>query len=478
MPLGIRLDRPSAVGDEGRPRGTSLTISALVVVGVMVGAGVLVGRPFIFTSYALLVGLMTAGVALLGRDRLAPTVIGHLCFLPPAVILSMLVVYTLTLGLTVPGLPFLVAGGLLAMFGVAAGWNDAFDAETIQHTLASSAISYVFWLGTLVVLFVLALLWVAARELVSALTGGAGPTVAAFGLLALLGTATACLYVAVWSLPAIQLTPVDRRDVARERYRLLKRRIMFATIGSWGGVVLLVLWLATGTLGPVLQLFAAPLRVIASVTAIPLASVAGLSLLVATASWATRRATGGFDNASTQTVGAAIAAVCYTVTLLLAAPLLVYLALFSGGLVAGLFVAPLFIYVFLTIVFGLLAVGLVPERAGPSAFAAAGLVAIGIGAGLAGFQSVFVFAAVAGGLVAWDVGTYGLGLTAELGHIPLTRRLELYHGVVAVGVGILGVGLLTLVDFARRSVAAGVGTPLAMGVAVIGVILLLLPLRG
>jgi hypothetical protein len=478
MPLGIRLDRPSAVGDEGRPRGTSLTISAVIVVGVMVAAGFLVGRPFVFTSYALLVGLMTAGFALLRRDRLGPTVIGHLCFLPAAVILSMLVVFTLTLGLAVPGLGFLVGGGLLAMFGVAAGWNDAFDTETIQQTLVSSAISYVFWLGTLVVLFVLALLWVAADELVSALTGGAGPMLAAFGLLLLLGTAAACLYVAVWSLPAIQLTPVHKREAARERYRLLKRRILFATIGVWGAVLLLVLWLATGTLSPVLQVFAAPLRVIASVMAIPLASVAGLSVLIATASWATRRATAGFDTVSTRTVGAAIAAVCYTVVLTVAIPLLVYFALFQVVMAAGVFVAPLFVYVVLVIVLGLLSVGLVPERAGPSAFAAAGLVAIGVGAGLAGFRSVFVFAAVAGGLVVWDVGTYGLGLTAELGHIPSTRRLELYHGVVAVGVGVLGVGLLTLVDFARRSLAAGIGTPLAMGVAVIGVILLLLPLRG
>lgn len=476
MPLGLRLDRPSAVGDEGRPRGTSLTISGVIVVGVMVAAGFLVGQPFRFTSYALLVGLMTAGFALLRRDRLGPTVVGHLCFLPTAVILSILVVSTLTLG--VPGAGFLVGGGLLAMFGVAAGWNDAFDAETIQHTLVSSAISYVVWLGTVVVMFILALLWVAARELVGMLTSGAGPTVAVFGLLLLLGTATACLYVAVWSVPAIQLTPVHRRDAARARYRLLKRRLLFATIGVWGTVFLLVLWMATGTLSPVLQVFAAPLRVIASVMAIPLASVAGLSVLIATASWATRRATAGFDSVSTRTVGAAIAAVCYTGALTAMIPLFAYIGLFGGALAVGIFVAPLFVYVLLAIVLGLLYVGLVPERAGPSAFAAAGLVAIGVGAGLAGFRSVFVFAAVAGGLVVWDVGTYGLGLTAELGHIPSTRRLELYHGVVAVGVGVLGVGLLALVDFARRSLAAGVGTPIAMGVAVIGVILLLLPLRG
>lgn len=476
MPLGIRLDRPSAVGDEGRARGTSLTISAVIVVGVMVAAGFLVGRPLAFTSYALLVGLMTAGFALLRRERLGPIVIGHLCFLPPAVILSLVVVYTL--GLPIPGLSFLVGGGLLAMFGVAAGWNDAFDSGTIQHALVSSAISYIFWLCSLVILFILALLWVAARELVGVLTGGAGPTVAVFGLLALVGTATGCLYVAVWSVPAIQLTPAHRREAARERYRLLKRRILFATIVPWGVAILLTLWLATGTLTPILQLFAVPLRVIASVLAIPLAAVAGLSVLIAAASWATRRATAGFENVSTRTVGAAIAALCYTVALLVVAPALIYFALFSGIIVGALFVVPLFIYVALAIVLGLLYVGLVPERAGSSAFAAAGLVAIGIGAGLAGFQSVFVFAAVAGGLVVWDVGSFGLGLTAELGHIPSTRRLELYHGVVAVGVGILGVGLLTLLDFTRRSLAAGVGTPLAMGLAVVGVILLLLPLRG
>jgi len=101
-----------------------------------------------------------------------------------------------------------------------------------------------------------------------------------------------------------------------------------------------------------------------------------------------------------------------------------------------------------------------------------------LGGGVAGFPSLFVFAAVTAGLVAWDVGTFGLGVTAELGHIPETRRLELYHGVVAVGIGLLGIAGLTALDLARRSVGAAIGSPTTMGLAVLGVVLVAVGLRG
>jgi hypothetical protein len=90
---------------------------------------------------------------------------------------------------------------------------------------------------------------------------------------------------------------------------------------------------------------------------------------------------------------------------------------------------------------------------------------------------VLVFGATAGALVVWDVGTFGLGVTAELGHLPDTRRLELYHGVFAVGVGLAAVAVATAADAAIRPVGATVGTPAAMAVAAVGVLLVLVTLR-
>jgi len=64
-----------------------------------------------------------------------------------------------------------------------------------------------------------------------------------------------------------------------------------------------------------------------------------------------------------------------------------------------------------------------------------------VGAGLAGVPSVAVFACITAGMVAWDVSAFGLGVTADLGHIPETRRLELFHGLLGVGIGIVAVAV-------------------------------------
>lgn len=473
--LGPRLDRPSAVGDEGRPRAASLTITAVIVVGHLVAAGTFLGQPFRFGSAALLVGLMTAGVALLDRDRLGATVIGHLCFLPPAVGLTFLLGTVVLRGV---GPAVLVGGALVAMVGLTAAWTDIFDSETLTNALVSSGISYVAWLCSLVVLFGVALVAVAGTVFVDALTGGADPIVALFGLLVLAVIVVGCLYVSVLAMPAIQLTPVHQREAARERYSRLRQQLGYVAAGLSGLIAVLFVLAAVGVLGPVLRVLGGAVSLIAAVSAVPLSVAGSLALLLAVLAWGARRATKNRDEASIRSTGALIAGACYTVAIMFSAPLLALIAL-SGGLFAGvLAIAPLVVYLLVGAVLVAFSIGLVPERAGPPALTAAGLIGMGIGGALVRFPSVFVFTAVAGGLIAWDVGTFGLGVTAELGHLPETRRLELYHGVFAVGVGLVGVAALTGIDLTRRSVAAGIGTPLAMGVAVVGVILLVLPLRG
>ena len=477
---GTRLDNPSAVGDEGRPRGASLTVIAVVVVAMLAAAGYLVGEPLRFTSFALLVGLVSAGMALLSQDRLQPTVLGHLLFLPSAVVLSALVGASGLLALQSPGVTALAIGALAAMFGVAAGWNDAFDRPTVTTTLVESGLSYLLFVVWLVVLGVVGGLGLLGRELLLSLTRGAGPVVSFLSLFGLLALAAFCLYVAVRAFPAIELTPVHRRAAARARYRRLKSTLLRMTAVALVAVVVGFLGTVTGTIRPLIGVpfLGGPVVVLAQLTAIPLASVATLALVMAVLSWVTRRATAGFENLSTRTVAAAAAAVCYSAALLVSIPTFLRLGYVGVTFFFLVPVLPLLVYVGLVGVLVCFYAGILPGRAAAPAVVAAGLVAMGLGGGVYGFPSLFVFAAVTGALVAWDVGTFGLGVTAELGHIPETRRLELYHGVVAVGIGLVAVAGLTLLDLARRTVGSGIGSPTTMGLAVLGVILVAVGLRG
>jgi hypothetical protein len=122
--------------------------------------------------------------------------------------------------------------------------------------------------------------------------------------------------------------------------------------------------------------------------------------------------------------------------------------------------------------------GVLPDRAGGPAVAAAGLFVAVLGAGLAALPAPIVFAIVAGALLVWDVSTFGLGVTAELGHLPETRRLELFHGVLAVGVGAVAVAGLWGVVVGRRLFRIVGGGPIAATVLVVGVLLLAAVVRG
>ncbi|MCG1003525.1 MULTISPECIES: hypothetical protein [Halobacterium] len=97
----------------------------------------------------------------------------------------------------------------------------------------------------------------------------------------------------------------------------------------------------------------------------------------------------------------------------------------------------------------------IPQRSAPAAVAAGALVVAAAAAGTQGAPREFVFALVAAGMVAWDVGEYGVGLTAGLQRHAPTARAEVVHVAAAVAVGVLAYYAAMLVG----GVAAGFQTP-------------------
>ncbi|GAA0281315.1 DUF7519 family protein [Halobacterium noricense] len=97
----------------------------------------------------------------------------------------------------------------------------------------------------------------------------------------------------------------------------------------------------------------------------------------------------------------------------------------------------------------------IPQRSAPAAVAAGGLVVAAAAAGMQGAPREFVFALVAAGMVAWDVGEYGVGVAAELERHAPTARAEVVHVAAAAAVGVLAYYAATLVG----GVAAGFRTP-------------------
>ncbi|MGB9965298.1 DUF7519 family protein [Halobacterium hubeiense] len=97
----------------------------------------------------------------------------------------------------------------------------------------------------------------------------------------------------------------------------------------------------------------------------------------------------------------------------------------------------------------------IPQRSAPAAVAAGALVVAAAAAGVQDASREFVFALVAAGMVAWDVGEYGVGVAAELDRGAPTARAEVVHVAAAVGVGALAYYAATLV----AGVAAGFQPP-------------------
>ncbi|WP_436910393.1 DUF7519 family protein [Halosimplex marinum] len=473
MPFGPRLDRPSAVGDEGRPRETSLAVAAATVVALALATGFVLGQPTFLTGLGFVAGLATAGVALLDRDTLGETVVGHLLFLPGATLLGVLVALT-------PGNLYLVGGHALALLGTAAAWADAADDDALAGALSQGIRSYAFglvWLfGAVVAIAAGYLAW----RLVDSTVAAEDPTVAAVGFLFVLGAVLGAVRLSLEGIPVVQLTPRGRRDAVRARLGRTRRVLAVAAAATVGVGLLSLVFTATDS--PALALVPGATAVVAALTSAfvvgPLLVAGALAILAAGVAVAARQITQRYDERRTETVAAAVAGGGYLVVLLFgvvpeAAGLL---ALSPFVFLAGVLLAPLAVFLAVGLALVAVRIDLFPERAGGPALAAAGLVVAAVGADSMGLPAPLVFATVAGALVVWDAGSFGLGLTAELGHRPETRRLELYHGVFAVGIGAAAVLGATALYAVRTS--AGGGHTLAMTAAVVGTLLLGALLRG
>lgn len=466
------LDRPSAVGDEGRPRVTSLTVASFAVAALVGVTGYLVGQPDLLLSLGTVAGLTAIGVAMLDRERFVHLFVGHAFLAWFGVFLVGIVVvgpFGTDVGLA-------GAGYAIALFGLAVSWSDAGDAESMRRVVnATGRTNAALWLW-LLAFAVLAFFASLVFSFVEVVVGVQRPLPATVAFVAVLVGSAAAVHLSLRWLPIRQLTPRSRRPTV-ETYLSRFRRFVLAAlaVGLFLGFVVVGLHVLGSfeelvTRAPVVGVL---LRSLTSWLVVgPLVAFAGASLSLGVLAWLARWLAERSDPVSARRLSAALAAL----------PLALLTLVAFGLLLAGTSLAiPLLLYalvgsttllVVVVCAYFVRSLGLVPDRAGGPALAAGGLVLAALGP----LPPVLAFASVATGLLVWDVSTFGLGVTAELGHRPETRRLELVHGLLSVGVAGVVVLFATGLHAFGQSAVAGGSIPLV--VAVIGGLLLLVPLRG
>ncbi|NHN43217.1 hypothetical protein G9C85_16490 [Halorubellus sp. JP-L1] len=128
------------------------------------------------------------------------------------------------------------------------------------------------------------------------------------------------------------------------------------------------------------------------------------------------------------------------------------------------------------------AMGFVPNRTAAPSVAAGGVLLVAVAAGFwTGEHALATFAAVVASMVVWDVGNYGVDVTAELDGTT-SRVVEVLHaaGSATVGVALVGVGLGAL--WASDTLAAGGGIDgpglLGLVLLVVAAVALMSTLRG
>lgn len=483
---GPRLDRPSAIGDEGRPRTTSLWIASVVVLVVAGVATASAGLWQTLPTLGTFVGLTVAGVGLANRERFKLVFVGYLLFMLFGTMLTGLLLLVLVLG----EYGLAVVGLAIALLGIGLSWANVSASEGLSDVLRGTGVAYVSLVLSLVVLCIALILLYAGIEAVLQTAAGTSPVGGLVVVILAVGYAAGAVRLALPRLPIEQLVPQHRRPSVATRLRAARRYALLTAVLSPIALFAVAVAVLLGAFDLLFSI-APPTAAVLSTLATPpvlgtLATVGTLALLATVAAGVLRSATRQFDGSTLKTVAAAAAGVCIAVLLVITIASVIVMPRMDSLMAAvGVTTSLLLLPIVLVLVAGVLLlgvwVGLVPDRSGAPATAAAGLVLSAVGFGL-GQESlalaIAVFACVAGAAIVWDCSWFGLGLTAELGHVPETRRLELFHGVVIVGVGALAVAALAGLHLLRTSGAVAVSDPVALLVAGVGVVLLLLPLRG
>jgi len=454
-----RLDRPTVVGEEGRPRGVSLSIAGVVIFLLSILGGGFLGNGRLVMSIGLLTGSLVVGLALLDRDRLGLLIVGTIMAVP----LSTVVVLWIARQSLSASRGLVSLGITIALLGMGLTWIDLDGKDDVEEVVNRVAIGYG---GTIIGGFVPMMLYGGFVFAVDAVAPGNGGFASVFGFPISVVFLCGSLYIASGALPIVQLSPRPERPAVAERVARVRRGAVVAGGITLAATIALIV-LPVGLEG-VLAVLATPLIVwpllLASGGLVVLSSIAALA----------QRLTRDRDVTAQRRV-AAIVAGAFVGILLLALPLPP--TALAIGIVAFL-VGPI-LFIVGVVLFGVvLGSGFAPEEFGGLTLASAGLAMLTVGAGLSGMPAPFVFAAGAGTIVVWDVSMYGAGVTAELGHLPETRRLELVHAVVVVFVGAVAIAAATGLFALKTVVGVGLTVTAAMAVAVIGAVVALLPLRG
>lgn len=467
------LDRPSAVGDEGRPRQTSLAVASFTVAALVGVAGYLFGQWNMLLTLGTFTGLTSAGAALLDRERFVHLFFGHALLSWFGWPLALFVVTAPSYSRT--GLA--IAGFAVALTALGATWGDTADRDGLRRTVYASGAVYIVMGIWLVVFLLVGLFGAVALGLLVLVTEVSGPTTAPIGFcLVVFCSATAALFGIRW-LPVRQLAPASDRTrwVERvERARSVAIGAMVAAIVGAGLVGVVDGLTATSKA-------ATGLGVLASWPFVgPVAAVGGATFLAGAVAWLARAAAGLTDPASARHLAVALAALPLSLVTIAGMVLAIAAAgpVFSIGLLLALLflVSPFVLVVGVALLLVAAQLYVLPDRAGGPALSAAALLVAAVGA--AATSDVLAFACVAVALLVWDTSTYGLGITAELGLRPDTRRLELVHGVVSLAVALGAVGFVSGLDALRTGAFSGIGGAFPVVVACLGLLFLVLPLRG
>lgn len=468
------LDRSSAVGDEGRPRAASLTVASFVVAVLVTAGGFVIGQPDLLLSLGSVTGLAGAGLALLDRERFVHLLAGHCLFVWFGAPLSLLVVFAPLAG----RVGIAVDGFALALFGLAMTWGNAGTRTHLSDGLSASTLTFaaaILWL----VGFAAVAVGLAIAELsVEALVGQSSAAGGLASLFVVAAYAGAGIAVAIRWLPIRQLTPRSRRPAVERRVAAVRRYALGTIAVAVLSLLAISLIRASGGFErlegtvPAAGFSALPSPFVVW----PAVTVGTVGILAGAVALTLRRLARDSDPASAERLAAVIAGFVLAVAAVVAAALVAVSPLVGVMALLAVLAAPLALVVCVAILVLAIDIGVLPDRASGAAVAAFGLVISAVG--FARISVPLTFACVAVALLVWDLSSFGFGVTAELGRIPETRRLELVHAVVGVGVTVAVVVALTAVDTFRTSVFAGVGGTVPAVVACLGALALLGTLRG